>query len=59
MVFESQPVEVRAASVVLDVRGQRREAANDYVWVFAGGTPPREFLERIGVQMGPQAVAVA
>jgi len=22
------------------------------VWVFAGGTPPNEFLQKVGVQLG-------
>jgi putative YpdA family bacillithiol system oxidoreductase len=57
VVFQSQPAAVRATSVVLDVMGRSREIPNDYMWVFAGGTPPGEFLERIGVQMGAHAVA--
>jgi putative YpdA family bacillithiol system oxidoreductase len=57
VLFQSRPVAVREASVVLEVAGQSRELPNDYVWVFAGGTPPAEFLERIGVAVGAQAVA--
>ena len=57
VLFQSQPVEVRGASVILDVAGGRREVPNDFVWVFAGGTPPAAFLERIGVGMGAHAVA--
>jgi hypothetical protein len=30
-----------------------REIQNDYVWVFAGGTSPNEFLQKVGVQLGP------
>jgi thioredoxin reductase len=52
VVFNSQPVEIRAKSVVLDVAGQVQELPNDYVWVFAGGTPPNEFLQKVGVQVG-------
>src|SRR5689334_4859529 len=52
VVFNSQPVEVREKSVLLDVAGQVREIANDYVWVFAGGTPPNEFLQKVGIQLG-------
>jgi hypothetical protein len=29
-----------------------KEIANDYVWVFAGGIPPNEFLQKVGVVMG-------
>jgi thioredoxin reductase/Pyruvate/2-oxoacid:ferredoxin oxidoreductase delta subunit len=40
VLFNSSPVEIKDKSVVLDVSGTTREIANDYVWVFAGGTPP-------------------
>jgi thioredoxin reductase len=52
VIFNSQPVAVRPASVVLDVAGQHRELPNDLVWAFLGGIPPTAFLERIGVQIG-------
>ena len=52
LVFNSTPVEIGEDRVVLQVDGQRRTIANDYVWVFAGGTPPTEFLGRIGVRLG-------
>ena len=52
VIFNSQPVEIRERSVLLDVAGTVRELPNDYVWVFAGGTPPNEFLEKVGVQLG-------
>ena len=54
ILFNSQPVEIGAKTVRLDVAGTVREIPNDYVWVFAGGTPPREFLQSIGVQIGPK-----
>ena len=53
VVFNSQPVEIREKSILLDIAGQVRELPNDYVWVFAGGTPPSEFLKACGVQIGP------
>ena len=28
------------------------ELPNDYVWIFAGGTPPSEFLEGAGIRTG-------
>jgi putative YpdA family bacillithiol system oxidoreductase len=52
VVFNSIPVEIREKSVLLEANGQTREIPNDYVWVFAGGTPPNAFLEKIGVQLG-------
>jgi thioredoxin reductase len=56
--FSSSPVEVRPGSVILEGARGRHEIPNDYVWIFAGGTPPAEFLERIGIAMGAHAVAV-
>jgi len=52
LALSSAPVEIRAKSVVLEVAGERRELPNDYVWIFAGGTTPNAFLEKIGVRMG-------
>jgi thioredoxin reductase len=47
-------VEIRERAVRLDVAGATREIPNDYVWVFAGGTPPSEFLQKCGIQVGPR-----
>ncbi len=52
VIFGSQPVEIREKSVLLDITGQVREMPNDFVWVFAGGTPPNEFLQKIGIELG-------
>ena len=54
VVFNSQPVEILPKAVRLDVAGATREIENDYVWVFAGGTPPSEFLAKVGIQIGPR-----
>lgn len=58
VVFNSSPVEIREGAVVLDVNGESREIANDYVWVFAGGTPPNDFLKRLGLQFGLKDVTL-
>jgi thioredoxin reductase (NADPH) len=50
--FNSNPVEFKADSVVLDVGGTLQEIANDFVWIFAGGVPPNAFLKKIGVEFG-------
>ena len=50
--FNSSPVEFKHDAVVLNVKGVVNEIANDYVWVFAGGLPPNDFLKKIGVQFG-------
>jgi len=52
VLFNSNPVEFKPESVVLDVKGSVQEIPNDYVWVFAGGTPPNAFLKKIGVGFG-------
>jgi len=52
VLFNSNPVEFKEGAVILDVQGQQRELPNDYVWIFAGGTPPNDFLKKIGVGFG-------
>ena len=52
VLFNSAPLEFKPESVVLSVDSQAQEIANDYVWIFAGGTPPNAFLQKIGVQLG-------
>ena len=46
------PKEFKAESVVLDVKGEIREIPNDFVWIFAGGIPPYDFLKKIGIRFG-------
>ena len=58
VIFNSQPLEIGEKSVRLEQAGQNRLIPNDYTWVFAGGTPPNEFLQRIGVQLGPKDLTV-
>ena len=52
VLFNSNPLEFKADSVVLDVSGALQEIANDFVWIFAGGVPPNDFLKKIGVEFG-------
>jgi len=52
VIFNSNPVEFKPESAVLSVNGQFNEIPNDYVWIFAGGVPPNEFLKKIGVGFG-------
>jgi putative YpdA family bacillithiol system oxidoreductase len=54
VLFNSNPVEVKQDSVVLDVVGKTQVLPNDYVWIFAGGEPPTAFLKKIGVSFGAQ-----
>lgn len=52
VLFNSKPVEFKPESVILDVAGQQQEFPNDFVWIFAGGTPPTAFLKKVGVGFG-------
>jgi thioredoxin reductase (NADPH) len=58
VLFNSTPVEFKSESVVIDVQGQKQELPNDYVWIFAGGIPPNDFLKKIGVEFGMKDVTV-
>jgi thioredoxin reductase (NADPH) len=52
VLFQTNPVEFKTDSVVLEGNGVRQEIPNDFVWIFAGGTPPNDFLKKIGVGFG-------
>jgi thioredoxin reductase/Pyruvate/2-oxoacid:ferredoxin oxidoreductase delta subunit len=58
VLFNSNPVEFKPESVILEVNGSNQEIANDYVWIFAGGTPPTAFLKKIGVGFGSRDVTL-
>jgi thioredoxin reductase (NADPH) len=52
VIFNSMPAEFRQDAVLLSVAGKLQRIPNDFVWIFAGGTPPYEFLKKIGVGFG-------
>jgi len=52
VLFNSLPTEFRQGKAFLQINGGVHEIPNDYVWIFAGGEPPRAFLEKIGVKLG-------
>jgi len=54
VLFESVPVRINPESVVLQVHGETREIPNDFVWIFAGGVAPNDFLKKIGIAFGPR-----
>jgi thioredoxin reductase/Pyruvate/2-oxoacid:ferredoxin oxidoreductase delta subunit len=58
VIFNSNVVEFKPTSVVLDANGQRQEIPNDYAWIFAGGTPPSAFLKKIGVKFGSRDITL-
>ncbi len=49
VIFNSAPVEFTPNAVFLRVGEKVQELPNDFVWIFAGGEPPKAFLEKIGV----------
>jgi thioredoxin reductase/Pyruvate/2-oxoacid:ferredoxin oxidoreductase delta subunit len=52
VVFNSLPVEFRKNAVILKTPNQLHTVPNDFVWIFAGGKPPNDFLNQIGVGIG-------
>ena len=58
VLFNSNPVEFKPESVLLEVAGQPQELPNNFVWIFAGGTPPTAFLEKVGVGFGSRDVTL-
>src|SRR5436309_4257543 len=58
VIFNSNPLEFTPQSVILEVAGVKQEIPNDFVWIFAGGTPPNAFLKKIGVCFGAQDVTL-
>lgn len=52
VLFNSMPKEFRTGSVVIEHDGKEQELPNDLVWIFAGGTPPSDFLKAAGVAFG-------
>lgn len=52
LVLPSTVREIRPQEVVLDVAGEPRVLANDWVFVFAGGEPPFPLLREAGVLFG-------
>jgi thioredoxin reductase (NADPH) len=58
VLFNSVPVAIKEKAVILEVNGVLQELANDFVWIFAGGEPPTEFLRKIGIGFGVQDMTV-
>jgi hypothetical protein len=56
VLFESEPLEFRMGSVLLECRNELLELVNDYTWIFAGGTQPTAFLKSIGIEFGGTSV---
>ncbi len=56
VLFNSIPTEFREGSLSIEVNGEVRELPNDFVFIFAGGTPPSAFLKAAGVAFGDNSV---
>jgi thioredoxin reductase/Pyruvate/2-oxoacid:ferredoxin oxidoreductase delta subunit len=52
VLFNSEPTEFRAGSVLIKTSDGERELPNDCTWIFAGGIPPSDFLKAAGVAFG-------
>lgn len=55
LLFNSIPVEFKPNTVVLQIDDVQKEFPNDYVWIFAGGTPPFRYSKNTQ-RMLPQYV---
>lgn len=49
--FNSQVMEIKPESVVLEQEGKIRELENDYVFVMIGGELPVDFLKKVGIAL--------
>ncbi len=57
VIFNSMPVEFTADFVTLRIGEALQTLPNDFVWIFAGGTPPYDFLKKVGVGVGMRETA--
>ncbi len=58
VLFNSIPVEFKPNSVLINVKDTLQEIPNDFVWIFAGGTPPNAFLKKVGIEFGTRDVTL-
>ncbi len=59
VVFNSKPTSIHEKSATLDVGGDTKDVAADFIWIFAGGTMPKPFLEGMGIAFGRQDLSGA
>jgi thioredoxin reductase (NADPH) len=52
VIFNSSPKEFQPGKVILETKDGIRELKNDFVWIFAGGIPPSDFLKAAGIEFG-------
>lgn len=51
-IFDSQVKKITTNKVVLSTKSEELVLVNDYVFIFAGGEPPYDFLKGMGIQFG-------
>lgn len=51
-IFNSEVLEIKENSVILQIGEETTEIPNDYVFIFAGGIPPFKLLKEIGIGFG-------
>jgi len=51
LVMSSNIIEIKKESVVLEQGGKTSELPNDYVFIFAGGELPNDFLRKVGIEI--------
>lgn len=56
VIFQSEVKQIWEKEVVLQANGIETTLPNDFVFIFAGGELPNEFLKKIGVEMHMQKV---
>ena len=52
VLFNSNPIEFTAGKTIMKTESSAREIPSDFVWIFAGGTPPTDFLKSVGIAFG-------
>jgi thioredoxin reductase (NADPH) len=52
VIFNSSPKEFLPGKVIMECKDGIRELPNDFVWIFAGGIPPSDFLKAAGIEFG-------
>lgn len=56
MVFNSEVAEILDDSVLLKTPDKPEKIKNDYVFIFAGGEMPFDFLKSIGIEFNTQVI---
>lgn len=58
-IFNSNVIEIKGKSVLLEINNRISEIPNDYVFVYAGGIPPFQMLKEAGIIFGGDVKKIA